>query len=243
MNSKGIIALTDTTVCMQCLKKKATHTYSIYGRGYGSDYDNFNSKFQLCDDCAKDEYKTWTDEECHWEGEMFCGEVYKYEGNISALLKSFPLEAKELFYNRFATGANADTMKPQDWIDFQVGELSYKKCKEYCLISPQEERAYKERFPNCACVTVKKYKDGSQGSKCPYGAFGDEIGNADSNTSCKCYMCSYYKPREGDINIIDETTEYYKNEKYRLIHMLQYASTRLRELEDSVEEYMKKHDS
>ena len=226
MNSKGITALTDTTVCMQCLKKKATHTYSIYGRGYGSDYDNFNSKFQLCDDCAKDEYKTWTDEECHWEGVMLCGEVYKYEGNISALLKSFPLEAKELFYNRFATGANADTMKPQDWIDFQVGELSYK-----------------ERFPNCACVTVKKNKDGSQGSKCPYGAFGDEIGNADSNTSCKCYMCSYYKPRDGDINIIDEVAEYYKNEKYRLIHMLQYASTRLRELEDSVEEYMKKHDS
>lgn len=242
MNSKGITALTDTTVCMQCLGKKATHTYSIYGRGYGSDYDNFNSKFQLCDDCAKDEYKTWADEESHWEGEMFCGEVYKYEGNISALLKSFPLEAKELFYNRFATGANADIMKPQDWIDFELNELPYKKCKKYGLISPQERVAYIERFPNCSCVVINKYKDGSQDSSCPYMAHGDKNGNAGLNISHECYMCSHYKPREGDIKIIDETTEYYKNEKDRLIHMLQYASTRLRELEDSVEEYMNKHD-
>ena len=242
MNSKGITALTDTTVCMQCLKNKATHTYSIYGRGYGSDYDNFNSKFQLCDDCAKDEYKTWADEESHWEGEMFCGEVYKYEGNISALLKSFPLEAKELFYNRFATGANADTMKPQDWIDFELNELPYKKCKKYGLISPQERVAYIERFPNCSCVVINKYKDDSQGSSCPYMAHGDKNGNAGLNISCECYMCSHYKPREGDIKIIDEVAEYYKDEKDRLIHMLQYASTRLRELEDNVKEYMNKHD-
>lgn len=241
MNSKGITALKDTTVCMQCLKKKATHTYSIYGRGYGSNYDNFNSKFQLCDDCAKDEYKTWADEESHWEGEMFCGEVYKYEGNISALLKSFPLEAKELFYNRFATGANADTMKPQDWIDFELNELSYKKCKKYGLISPQERVAYIERFPNCSCVVINKYRDGSQGSSCPYMAHGDKNGNVGLNISCECYMCSHYKPREGDIKIIDEVAEYYKDEKDRLIHMLQYASTRLRELEDDIERYMDKH--
>ena len=55
MNSKGIVALKDTSVCMKCLKKKATHTYRISGRGYGSIYDNFNSQFHLCDDCAKEE--------------------------------------------------------------------------------------------------------------------------------------------------------------------------------------------
>ena len=54
-------------------------------------------------------------------------------------------------------------------------------------------------------------------------------------------MCDSYKPREGDIKIIDEVTEYYKHEKDRLIHMLQYASTRLRELENDVEKYIDKH--
>ena len=56
-------------------------------------------------------------------------------------------------------------------------------------------------------------------------------------------MCDCYFPRKDklEIKIIDEVKEYYKNEKYRLIHMLQYASTRLRELEDNKELYMEKH--
>lgn len=54
-------------------------------------------------------------------------------------------------------------------------------------------------------------------------------------------MCTHFKPREGDIKVIDKVAEYYKNEKDRLIHMLQYASTRLRELENSVEEYIDRH--
>ena len=45
MNSKGIVALTDTDICMKCLKKKATHTYRIYGRGYGSSFDMSDTKF------------------------------------------------------------------------------------------------------------------------------------------------------------------------------------------------------
>ena len=49
MNSKGIVALTDTDICMKCLKKKATHTYRIYGRGYGSSFDMSDTKFQCCD--------------------------------------------------------------------------------------------------------------------------------------------------------------------------------------------------
>ena len=57
MNSKGIVALKDTSVCMKCLKKKATHTYTIYGRGYGSSFDMSDTKFQCCDDCDKPEYE------------------------------------------------------------------------------------------------------------------------------------------------------------------------------------------
>lgn len=243
MNSKGIVALKDTGVCMKCLKNKATHTYTIYGRGYGSIFDNFNSRFHLCDDCAKEEYQEWTDERGEWDDKNFDGEEYQYEDNISNLIRSFPLEGKELFYNRFADGACASCgMKPQDWIDYELGELSHRKCKQYGRYSPQEITAYKERFPNCECVAINKYKDGSQGSSCPYGAFGDKDGNIDLNIWDSCYMCTHFKPREGDIKVIDKVTEYYKNEKSRLIHMLQYASTRLRELENDVEKYMDRHD-
>ena len=59
MNSKGIVALKDTSVCMKCLKKKATHTYTIYGRGYGSSFDMSDTKFQCCDDCDSPEYEEW----------------------------------------------------------------------------------------------------------------------------------------------------------------------------------------
>lgn len=243
MNSKGIVALEDTTLCMKCLKKKATHTYRISGRGYGSIYDNFNSEFHLCDDCAKEEYHEWASECGEWDEDYFCGEDYKYEKNLSNLIKSFPLEGQELFYNRFVHGACANyNMKPQDWIDFKLDELPHKKCKQYGFYSPQEIAAYKERFPNCACVVIDKYKDGSQGSSCPRGVHGDKDGNTGLNIYSQCYMCAQYKPREGDIKVIDKVAEYYKDEKDRLIHMLQYASTRLRELENGVEEYINKHD-
>lgn len=74
-----------------------------------------------------------------------------------------------------------------------------------------------------------------------YGAYGDKDGNIGLNIWNACYMCTHFKPREGDVKIIDKVAEYYKNEKDRLIHTLQYASTRLRELENSAEEYMNKY--
>lgn len=111
----------------------------------------------------------------------------------------------------------------------------------HCMYSPQERAAYKERFPNCECVKIKKYSDGSQGSSCPYGAFGDKDGNIGLNIAEECYMCTHYKPRQGDIKVIDEVAEYYQNEKDRLIHMIQYAGSRLGELEKDVKEYIDKH--
>ena len=123
-------------------------------------------------------------------------------------------------------------MKPQDYIDYKLNELPHKICKHYCMYSPKEKTAYKERFPNCGCVEIIKYSDGSQGSKCPYGAFGDKDGNIDLNISDKCYMCTHYKSRRGDIKVVNEgTIEYYENEKDRLIHMIQYAENGLNELE------------
>lgn len=54
-------------------------------------------------------------------------------------------------------------------------------------------------------------------------------------------MCSSYEPRTEEIKIINEVSQYYKNEKERLMHMQQYAAERLKELEENVKEYMEKH--
>lgn len=241
MNSKGILAEKNTNICMKCLKKNAKHTYSIYGRGYGSIYDNFNSEVCLCDDCNKSEYKEWFDETCSYEDENEFYEMYRFEKNIDDLVSSFPLPGQELFYNRFADGAGADyVMDPQDWIDYELDELSHEKCKEYGVISPEERKAYSERYPHCQCVVIKEYSDGSRGSRCEYGAFGDGEGKADLfNTRTECYACPHFVPRDGDIKIVNEMEEYYKNEKERLLYMMEYAPKRLAELEEEMKEYKK----
>lgn len=230
MNTKGVFALEDTEVCMSCLKKKATHTYTISDRGYGSSFDSLNTKFQLCDDCVKDEYSAWVNEAATIEDEYI--ENYKYEDNIRELVKRFPIEAQELFYNRFATGVNADTMKPQDWIDYELDELPHDKCKEYYLYSPEERQAYKEKFPTCANVQIIEYFDGSRGSRCYYGAFGDETGNIGLQTQEKCYKCKYYKKRAANTPVkVIAFTEYDMNaEITRLENILEDTQKRLQEL-------------
>ena len=194
------------------------------------------TKFQCCDDCDKSEYEEWFNEKEVMDDYI---ETYQHEEKILDLIHSLPLESQELFENRFDD--RGYKMDSQDWIDFALDELSHKKCKQYGMYSPQEKAAYKERFPNCECVKINKYKDGSQGSGCPYGASGDKNGNVGLNICDECYMCTHYKPREGDIEIMDKVAEYYKNEKERLIHMIQYAGSRFGELEKSVEKYMDVH--
>lgn len=264
MNSKGIVAIKDTDkLCYKCLQKKDKVKHIRIGAsGYGSAFDNMSTSLQLCEDCYAESMKDkpiWNMKYVY--GQMHFGqytkksdypkeqivdeyidERYVYDDEMSKYLHNLPLESRELVYNRNAYGACADiNMDAQDYIDYELDELPHKKCKKYGFYSPQERNAYKERFPNCECVVINKYKDGSQGSSCPYGASGNKDGDVGLNISNKCYMCSHYKPREGDIKVIDKVAEYYKNEKNRLIHMLQYASTRLRELENDVETYMDRH--
>lgn len=242
MNSKGIKAVADTELCMKCLDKKASHFYSLHGRGYGSIFDEFNSEIHLCDDCNDENVKIWVEEKGKWNKEDFCGEEYEYEDKLEDFLKSLPIQGKELFHNRFATGPNAMyNMEPQDWIDFELDELPHETCKEYGFISKEERDAYQERFPNCKCVTIKKYSDGSSGSSCHNMAHGDGDGRCDSNCYDECYMCADYEPRTSEIIIIDEVEDYYTHEKDRLIHMIQYGTSRLKELETDVKTYMGKH--
>lgn len=266
MNTKRIVAIKDDDcLCYKCIQKKnkeKIHIIHIGSMGYGSDFDNFGTKLQLCDECYVESIK----DKPIWDMEVVYGQMhfdnyiskedvpesqivsefidnrYRYDDEMSNYLSELPIESKELVFNRNGYGACAnDIMSAQDYIDYQLGELPHIKCKQYGLHSSQEIAAYKERFSNCGCVKIDKYYDGSQGSSCPYGARGDKDGNIGSNIWNECYMCTHYIPRRGDIEIVDKIEEYYKNEKDRLIHMIQYAGSRLRELEDSVQKYISHH--
>lgn len=129
MNSKGIIAVTDHTLCMKCLEKKATVVHKMINRGYGSCFDSLESKLQLCDDCDDDKYYKWFNQadtmEDFWEN-------YKYEDEIKRLIDALPLESQELFWNTFDERHDWD-MEQQDWIDNKLGELSKERCEHYGL--------------------------------------------------------------------------------------------------------------
>ena len=199
MNSKGIMALKDTSVCMKCLKRKATRIYTIYGRGYGSFFDMVETKFQCCDECDKPEYEEWFNETESMDGYV---ETYQHEENILNLINSLPLVSKELFDNRFDGGGWH--MEAQDWIDYQLDELPHEKCREYGYYSPRDIEAYKNKFTTCEHVTNVVFDDDSKGSWCPFGANGDYGQKVDKcgNISDKCTDCKYYKLRENPIKEI-----------------------------------------
>ena len=121
MNSKNIVALEDKTLCMVCLKEKATHKYEISCRGYGSLFDEDNTHWQCCDNCHKDEYDIWANELPTYDG--YC-EEYEYEDKISEFIHNLPLQSQELFFNTFNSNEQY-FIDAQDWIDYQLDELSH----------------------------------------------------------------------------------------------------------------------
>ena len=163
MNSKNIVALEDKSLCMVCLKEKATHEYYVSGRGYGSSFDSDSTHWQCCDKCHKDEYYTWANEQPSTDNYY---EEYKHEEEILEFIHNLPLQSQELFFNTF----NSSSQYPMDaqyWIDYELGKLTMKT--------------------------------------------------------------------------VDEVEEYCKNEKKRLEDMLEYAQTRLVELENNKKEYFEKY--
>ena len=199
MNSKGIVALEDTTLCMKCLKKKATHTYTIYGRGYGSSFDMSDTKFQCCEDCDSPEYEEWFNETEVMDDYV---ETYQHEEKILDLIKSLPLEGQELFENRF--DKDGWHMEAQDWIDYQLDELPHEKCKEYHMYSPKDIESYNSKYPTCEHVVNAVWDDDSKGSRCPFGAYGEYGQTVDDcgNLCGQCTDCNYYKNRENPIKDI-----------------------------------------
>lgn len=198
MNSKGIMALKDENVCMKCLKNKATYKYLLYGRGYGSIFDESDTKFQCCDECNKPEYEEWFYERKVMNDYV---ETYQHEEKIWDLINSLPLEGRELFENRFDN--DAWYMDAQDWIDYQLNELPHEKCKDYGYYSPKDIEAYNTKFTTCEYVANVTWNDNSKGSWCPFDASGDYGQKIDEhNLSAECTDCKYYKSRENPIKEI-----------------------------------------
>lgn len=208
-------------LCWKCLKEKSDiHIIRIPDCGYGSTFDNFTTQIQLCEECfcesQKDKpiwcmdkvYGTMSDEYIHKKDsvefiEQLIDKRYKYDKEMTEYFHKLPLESQELVYNTFGKGASAAFhMQPQDWIDFELGILPYEVCAEYGLYSPDEERAYKEKFPNCQYPIEIDYGS-SVGCRCPFGAFGnskDGVVSADNNNlQSECYECNYYKERTAPI--------------------------------------------
>lgn len=225
MNSKNIESIKDTEgICFKCLKKhnqQNIHKIHIPSAGYGSCFDNLSTELQLCDTCYKETDPKW------WKFETmsFCesgGMIFKFDDDIRDYLKSLPLPGQELVWNRFAYGASVPIiMDSQDWIDFELGELSHEKCKEYGFYSTDEKKAYEERFPTCQWPMNKVYDD-SIGCWCSFGAYGDEDQQAREDISEECYSCKNYKKRETPIISVDEKdwdnlmtyVEYQMNKNY-----------------------------
>lgn len=182
-------------ICFKCLEKKITTIYSIYRSNYGSSFDNNYTYMQVCDDCKPKDIKRWFDE----EPELIDGwcEDYKYEDCIIDFVDTFPVEGQELFWNRCAYGACADTIESQDWIDMQLGILPDEVYEEYGMYSPRQIEAYKERFPVCKNTYIREHFDGSKGSACGLHncTWGDEHGNIGLNPSIECYQCKDFVKR------------------------------------------------
>jgi hypothetical protein len=200
--------------CCKCLKETNDIIKIHIGQmGYGSGFDGWSTQVNLCSDCYNSTNTEWWKLEeisCDFDPENFT--EYKYENEIFAFFKALPIEGRELIYNRYPSGWNADhILEPQDYIDYGLGILSHEKCKEYGMYSHQEINAYKERFPICQHPVNKIYSDDSKGCWCPFGANGAYGQKCGLNISQDCYECSYFIERTTPIkDISDNDYNHYK---------------------------------
>lgn len=228
--SKHIAIENPDNICFSCLREFSDNQLNILeipALGYGSQFDCWSTKIQLCHECLKKTNLKWWELEIEKFAEYDWCEKYKYEYEIFNYIDTLPVEGQELFYNRYSNG-DCYYMKPQDWIDYRLNVLPHDKCKKYGLYSPEERQAYQERFPICKYVQLIKYKDGSSGCRCVRGAFGNKDGTAKGHqTQSECYNCTYFEVRKGEIMTVDVKEEEIK----RLKRQIRILAVKLRELE------------
>lgn len=213
MNKPKAIEKPDN-VCFKCLKEfsdNRLHKIIIPSMGWGSGFDSWSTRINLCDDCIKETNLEWWKLEKVTGDFKFDGSWYKYEDEIFQFVETLPIGGQELFWNRYS-GESCCT-KSQDWIDYELDLLPHEKCKEYGLYSPQERQAYQDRFPICDKVKIIVYSDGNKGSRCPFGAFGNEDGTTEGDQD-ECYKCIMFNPRKGKIKTYsDEDMEIFELEQ------------------------------
>ncbi len=120
MESKIIAIKNPENVCFKCLKKDVNiHNIKINEMGYGGGFDSWSTEIHLCNDCYNLTNSEWwkfetmpLEEEGIWSDYF----KYKYEDEIFEFVENMPIEGKELFWNRYATG-DTYCMDSQDWID------------------------------------------------------------------------------------------------------------------------------
>lgn len=245
MNDKILAIKNNDGLCYKCLNiydESKINIIEIEELGYGSGFDGFSSKLQLCDTCkSKTNSQWWKLKVLKNKENNFTYEYYEFEKEILEYIEELPLQSQELFYNENGYGSTANyKMDSQDWIDYELNLLSHEKCKEYGLYSLQERQAYYDRFPTCGEVFLKIYSDNSSGCYCKYGASGNKDGSCNENISIECYQCSHYIPKQGSMKIINEMDEFVKHETQRLKEMLNYATKNLKLIEKDPKKYRQK---
>jgi hypothetical protein len=185
--------------------------------GWGSGFDGWSTRINLCNDCYNLTDKRWWELNVISDNEGYRGSWYEFESEIFEFVDKMPLAGQELFYNRYSNGWNSrGSWEPQDYIDYELGILPHEKCKKYGVYSHEEIRAYRERFSKCQHPVNVIYNDESKGCRCPFGAFGKYGGLADEyNVWDECYQCKYFTQRTTPIKDIssddyDDYVIYYK---------------------------------
>ena len=193
MKATDLVPITSSKVCMKCLKESSeVKQYRLEERGCGSDFDNFSSIIQVCDECKPEGLETWLNEYPEYLSDGVTAS-YKYEGKIKGFIDTFSLEGRELFWNKYSDGACAERMDYQDYFLIATGEASDSIYDKYGLYSPKEIKAAIERFPTCANVYGIRYSNSTINYQCSF--YDDVCGDIDDNTSYnnKWGDCEYFK--------------------------------------------------
>lgn len=192
-------------LCWKCLKEKnLIHVMEFGPLGYGSGFDNCQTKIQLCEECyQKSNPNIWSKETVYdsEEDREYDFAHYIHEDEIFNYFDSLPIEGRQFVWNEFHD--DGYQMDPQDWINYELGILPHEVAKEYGLYSTQEIEAYKEQFPKCKWPANRIFHDGSKGCWCPFGAHGEYGQEAGRNISDECYKCEHYMERDRNNPIRD----------------------------------------
>ena len=213
------------STCFNCLQKHPQiHEILIPTLNHSSKFTNFSSKLHLCDNCLSLTNPEW------WKLEIIktYSEYnmmqlhYKYEKEILDFINQMPLSGQELFYARFGSGVRSDLMRGQDWIDYALDKLSHEKCKEYGYYSPEERKAYKERFHICDKIKIVIYEDEDRDLRCPFGAYGNINGTYEGDhMHHQCYECKMFEVKDGEVEVMNiEDYEIYELENELALKML-----------------------